>query len=76
MTRTHNIHIFGEIPFVKPQNDTKATVKRLEMMKNESEIYLFLVELSLVQRLEDCWHDNTLRRFDKRVFVMRFIHII
>ena len=69
--------IFGEIPFVKPQNDTKTTVKRLEMIKNESETYLFLVELlSLVQCLEDCWHDNTLRRFEKRVFVMRFIHII
>ena len=22
MTRTHNVQIFGEIPFVKPQNDT------------------------------------------------------
>ena len=22
MTQTHNMQIFGEIPFVKPQNDT------------------------------------------------------
>ena len=22
LTRTHGTHIFGEIPFVKPQNDT------------------------------------------------------
>ena len=22
LTRTHSIHIFGEIPFIKPQNDT------------------------------------------------------
>ena len=22
LTRTHSVHIFGEIPFIKPQNDT------------------------------------------------------
>ena len=22
LTRTHSMHIFGEIPFIKPQNDT------------------------------------------------------
>ena len=22
LTRTHSMHIFGEMPFVKPQNDT------------------------------------------------------
>ena len=22
VTRTHSMHIFGEIPFIKPQNDT------------------------------------------------------
>ena len=38
---------------VKPQNDTLTTVKWLKTMKNESEIYPFLVELSLVQCLED-----------------------
>ena len=35
------MHIFGEIPFVKPQNDTQRTVKRLKTMKNEKETYLF-----------------------------------
>ena len=37
LTRTHSMHIFGEIPFVKPQNDTQTTDKRLKMMKNERE---------------------------------------
>ena len=23
MMQTHNLHVFGETPFVKPQNDTK-----------------------------------------------------
>ena len=47
-TQTHNLQIFGVIPFVKLQNNTKTTVKRLKTMKFEmrSEItYLFLVEL-------------------------------
>ena len=30
------MHIFGEIPFVKPQNDT-LTDKRLKTKKNENE---------------------------------------
>ena len=37
MTRTHNMQIFGEIPFVTPQGDTL----RLKTMKNERETYLF-----------------------------------
>ena len=41
MTRTHTMQIFGEIPYVKPQNDTWTTVKRLKTMKNEKETYLF-----------------------------------
>ena len=28
------MHIFGEIPFVKLQNNTETTDKRLETMKN------------------------------------------
>ena len=51
-TRTHSMHIFGEIPFVKPQNDTWTTVKRLKTMENEKETDLFLVDLlSFVGRL-------------------------
>ena len=34
MTRTHSMQIFGEIPYVKPQNDTWTTVKRLKTTKN------------------------------------------
>ena len=34
------MHIFGEILFVKPQNDTYTTFKRLKTMKNEKETYL------------------------------------
>ena len=30
------MQIFGEIPFVKPQNDTQTTDKRLKTMKNEN----------------------------------------
>ena len=30
------MQILGEIPFVKPQNDTYTTNKRLKKMKNES----------------------------------------
>ena len=33
-TRTHIMQIFGEIPFVKPQNDTETTNKQLKTMKN------------------------------------------
>ena len=29
------MQIFGDIPFIKPQNDTKTTDKRLKTMKNE-----------------------------------------
>ena len=29
------MQIFGEIPFVEPQNDTQTTDKRSKMMKNE-----------------------------------------
>ena len=36
---------FGQIPFVKPQNNTYTTDKQLKMMKNERETYLFLVEM-------------------------------
>ena len=35
LTRTHSMHIFGEIHFIKPQNDTWTTDKRLKTMKNE-----------------------------------------
>ena len=31
------MQIFGEIPFVKPQNDTYTRDKRLKTMKNERE---------------------------------------
>ena len=31
------MHIFGEIPFIEPQNDTSTTEKRSETMKNERE---------------------------------------
>ena len=37
LTRTHSMHIFGEIPFIKPENDTSTTDKRLKTMKNERE---------------------------------------
>ena len=40
------MHIFGEIPFFRPQNDTKTTVKRLKTMKNDMRdevTYLFVV---------------------------------
>ena len=29
------MHIFGEIPFIKPQNDTYTTDKQSKTMKNE-----------------------------------------
>ena len=35
LTRTHSMHIFGEIPFIKTQNDTSTTDKRSKTMKNE-----------------------------------------
>ena len=61
----HANFIFREIPFVKPQNNASTTDKWLKTMKNKRERererknYLVLVEfLSLVQCLEDCWHDN------------------
>ena len=44
MTRTHNMQNFGEIPFVKPQNDTE-TVKRLKTTNTEKETCLILVDL-------------------------------
>ena len=31
----HSMRIFGVIPFIKLQNDTKTTVKRQKTMKNE-----------------------------------------
>ena len=31
----HNLLVFGVIPFVKLQNDTETTVKRLKTTKNE-----------------------------------------
>ena len=34
MTQTHNLQIFGVIPFVNLQNDTYTTVKGLKMMKD------------------------------------------
>jgi len=35
MTWTHNMQIFREIPFIKPQNNTSPTLKHLETMKND-----------------------------------------
>ena len=40
-TQTHKLHLFGVISFVKRQNDTKTTVKRLKTMKNEMSYLLF-----------------------------------
>jgi len=37
------MHIFGEIPFVKPQNDTETTDKQSKTIKNERK-RLVLVE--------------------------------
>ena len=70
LTPTHSMQIFGEIPFVEPQNDTKTTDKRLKTMKNEREKkYLVLVEFqSFVQCLEYCWHDH------KVVFLLLIFH--
>ena len=34
------MQIFGEIPFIKPQNDTYTTVQWLKTMKNEKETYV------------------------------------
>ena len=39
------MQIFGEIPFIKPQNDTETTDKRSKTMKNERK-RLILVWLS------------------------------
>ena len=48
------MQIFGEIRFIKPQNDTLTTDKRSKMTKNDNKTYLVLVEfLQLVQCLED-----------------------
>ena len=41
------MHIFGEIPFVKLQNNTETTDKRLQTMKNWDKIF-FLKLFSLV----------------------------
>ena len=35
LTRAHGMQISGEIPFIKPQNDTEPTDKRSKTMKNE-----------------------------------------
>ena len=35
MTQTHNLQIFGVIPFVKRQNDNETTAKWLKTTKNE-----------------------------------------
>ena len=36
LTQTDSMHIFGEIPFVKPQNDAQTTDKRLKTTKSDS----------------------------------------
>ena len=38
------MQIFGEIPFVKQQNDTSTTKKRLKMTNEREKTYLVLVE--------------------------------
>ena len=53
LTRTHSMQIFGEIPCVKPQNDTQTTDKRLKTTKNERE-KLILFWLSFC-RLFGAW---------------------
>ena len=56
------MHIFGEMPFIKPQNDTQTSDKRFKTMRNERQTYVVLAEhLQLVLCLEDCWHDNDVR---------------
>ena len=47
LTRTHSMQIFGEISFIKPQNDTWTTDKRLKTMKNEREKLVLVEFLSL-----------------------------
>ena len=39
------MQIFGEIPFVKPQNDTSATDTWLKTMKNERFFFFFILFL-------------------------------
>ena len=39
MTQTHSLQGFGVIPFVKRQNDTYTTVKRLKTVKNDRLIF-------------------------------------
>ena len=55
LTRTHSMQIFGEIPFIKPQNDTETTDKRLKTMKNEWKMRIFfgwdIATCSLLGRL-------------------------
>ena len=46
MTWTDNVQIFGELPFVKQQNDTWATDKRLKTMQHEKETYYYFGGLS------------------------------
>ena len=51
MTQARNLHIFRVIPFVKRQNDSLTTVKRLKTMKNETDYPLF--GWLVVQRWEE-----------------------
>ena len=57
------MQILGEIPFIKPQNDTQTTEKRFKTMQNERKRHLVLDEfLQLVRCLEDCWHQSSKHR--------------
>ena len=52
----NTVHIFREIPFFRPQNDTERTVKRLKTMKNDMRdkvTSLFVVVFST------CWQNNS-----------------
>ena len=45
------MQIFGEIPFVKPQNNTLTTEKRLKMTNERKKTYLVLVKFLLLVRM-------------------------
>ena len=65
MTQTQSANFLG-IPFVKLQNDTYTTVKRLKTMKNEkrNNLLLLLVELLFSCPFSDYFFSDLFQIFD------------
>ena len=71
------MHISGEIPFVKPQNDTKSTDKRLKTMKNEREkriLYFVLVEF--LSPVTSVWKIKRSSKHSTSVYLLFKCHFV